>query len=237
MESFLNNTSCFLDDERWLRVMHSAICKDESLAGQQSLIFNLWGYLVSGPRLFMETIDIIFSPKTPPQCVIDELLERLMRARNGLLWWLSQARELAGGSRNGELESCGDDLTLFWPMFENSSLASGDITQLTLRGTYTMCHILKARLLYSLAPSRFRHLEVECQKWARKIIDLRPSASKDRGGKLIWSVFMSQRNWIAKEILETKDAWSEGWEGREGVIERWKFGAWCRAIGRKFPER
>jgi hypothetical protein len=234
MEAFLNNTSCFLAEEPWQQVIRSAIYDDESFADQKDLIFSLWSYLVHGPKLFKETTDMIFSANTPPPRVINDLVDRLVKGRNGLLHWMRQAQELIGWRRE-ELDGPGDGIALPWPMSENSGLGSNDATHLALQGTYTVCHLVKARLIYSLAPSRFHHLEAECQKLARRIIDLRQTPSKDPSKRLIESLFISQSTWIAKGILETKEAWSEGWETREGVIEKWKFEAWCRVIGRNFP--
>jgi hypothetical protein len=230
MEAFLSNTPCFLADDRWLQVMHSAIYSDEVFGDQKDLIFNLWGYLVHGPKLFKETTDIILSPTAPSQPIIEDLVERLMKSRNGLISWLGQARKVSC-PRNAVIESCGDSLPLPWPKPESGKLGPSYITQLALRGTYTMCRILKSRLLYALAPSRFHYLELECQNHASTIISRMQNSTKDEG--LIGTMFMSQSTWIAKGILETKDAWNDGWEGREGMIEKWKFQAWCSAIGRR----
>ena len=59
--------------------------------------------------------------------------------------------------------------------------------------------------------------------------------------KLVDALFMSEVVWMAKAVIETKDIWSEGLgdaylgECREdrGMIEQWKFKAWCKAIGRR----
>lgn len=234
MEAFLSNTSCFLAEERWQQVMRLAICNNESFADQKDLVLSLWGYLVRGPTLFKDTTEMIFSSNPPPQSAINGLIERLLNSRDSMLRWLSQLQQRTG-SRDGEPESFENGLTLPWSTFESSNLGSEYVTQLALRGTYIMCRILKGRLLFALAPSRFHHLEVECQDLAGRIIGQRQNSTKDQGGRHIWNFFMSQSTWIAYGILETKEAWSQGWEGREGMIEKWKFEDWCRVIGRKFP--
>lgn len=236
MEAFLNNTPCFLAEDRWLQVMHSAISHDESFADQKDLIFSLWSYLVHGPQLFMETTDMILSHDPPSQILIENLITRLEKSRNGLSWWLGQARKRTC-SEVAEVELCGDGLALPWPKPEVGKLSPAYVTQLALRGTYTMCYILKARLLYSLAPSRFRYLEIECQNLASRIINTMQDSTRDTEGAVVGSLFMSQSTWIAKGILQTKDTWSQGWEGHQGMIEKWKYEAWCRAIGRKSPLR
>jgi hypothetical protein len=66
-------------------------------------------------------------------------------------------------------------------------------------------------------------------------MSLRQNSTKDDSESLIRNLFISQSTWIAKGTVETKEIWSEGWEDREGVMEKWKFEAWCRAMGRKLP--
>ena len=216
--------------------MRLAICNDKTFTDQIDLVLSLWGNLVRGPGLFKETTDIIFSAGPSPPFVISNLIERLMNSRKNLLRWLSYAQQL-NGSREGDLERCEGGLALPWPTFENSRLGSGYVNQLALRGTYTMCYILKARLLYSLAPSQFHHLEIECQDLAGKIISLREELTKKEGSRLIGDLYMSQSTWVARGILETIEMCSKDWKEREGVIEKWKFEAWCRAIGRRFPTK
>ena len=236
MDAFLDNKACFLEQEQWRQVLRLATSGDESFADQKSLVLNLWAYLLHGPRMFRKTTDVIFEPSTP-QCIIDDLIERLLEARNGLLQWLHEAQALVGGTTAGKPESNEDNLDSSWcQMFETGAdWKHSNTTQLLLRGTFTMCHILKARLLYALAPSRFHHLEIECQKLAKDVVSSTQCRSTKGDKGLAWTSFASQSVWLAKGILATKQSWSEGWQGREGVIEKCKFEAWCKAIGRKCP--
>jgi len=78
-------------------------------------------------------------------------------------------------------------------------------------------------------------LEVECQDLAGRIIGLTQNSTEYEGKRFVWSLITPQGVWIANGILETKEIVSEGWEDRKGMMEKWKFEAWCRAIGREFP--
>jgi hypothetical protein len=106
--------------------------------------------------------------------------------------------------------------------------------QLALQGACLASRMLKARSLYALAPARFYHLEIECQELSERITALKDNISDDDGGA-IWSLFVSQCNWVARGILDTKDSWSDGCQHREGMIERWKFQEWCLSIGSVLP--
>lgn len=233
MEAFLTNTPCFLADERWLQVLRTAICRDISFSDQQDVALGLWGNLVIAPQVLKETTDLILSSEHAEPEVFDKLVERIMRARENLRLWLLKAHRLSE-SGHGPPEGLGDGLAFAWPRFEAGKHSSAYANQLALQGTCLMCRIFKARLLYALAPARFHHLEVECQELAERVMALERH-SPDEEGVAIWSLFMSQCTWIARGILETKDTWSDGCQHREGMIERWKFQAWCLSIGRFFP--
>ena len=106
------------------------------------------------------------------------------------------------------------------------------LVTVALWGTYVLCRILKARLLVALSPVRFHSLEAECQNLAGRILGLRRALTKDNGEQLRDHLFISQSIWIAKGIVETKNIWCERQEARDAMIEKWKFEAWCKAIGR-----
>ena len=233
MEAFLSNKACFLEEDRWQPVLRRAVFSDDNLASQHHLVFALWHHLFAGPRLLKETTDAIFNPSTP-EAIVEELIRRLLEARSGLAQWLNHARQLKRRTLNEELEESDEDSGSQCRMLEDDR-ESDNVVYLTLRGTFTMCHILKARLLYALAPSRFHHLEVECQKLSEEIVAANQDVDKDGDERLRWMSFVSQSVWLAKGIRETKQSWSEGWQERGGVIEKWKFEAWCKAIGRTFP--
>ncbi|KJR88932.1 uncharacterized protein SPSK_07254 [Sporothrix schenckii 1099-18] len=128
------------------------------------------------------------------------------------------------------------------------------VTQLSLWGTNIVCRILKSRLLVAMAPARFRALEAECQYLAARVMQLdagaaAAAANKSTGvgsglGDVLKTSFVSQNTWIVRGVLETKDIWSQDSDvsgdgngdcAEDKMIEKWKFEAWCRAIGRTLP--
>jgi hypothetical protein len=222
-----------LAEEKWVGVLRTAICNDESFTEQQSFTLALWGSLVIGPRVFKETTDVVLSPGPVDPKVVDSLVERIVRARENLRRWLVKSHE-----RDGPLDELPewleDGLTFDWPRHKVGKRSSAHASQLALQGSYLMGRIFKARLLYALAPARFHHLEVECQELAGRIMALKRHSPNEED-MAIWSLFMSQCTWVARGILETREMWSDGCQHREGMIEQWKFKAWCLSIGTFFP--
>ena len=222
--------------------MRSAIAGDDSFAGKHDLVFNMWSHLVGGPGVFKDVTDLICLPATQPapQSAIDRVIRRLRDERQKLVDWLEAAQQHAG-----LVVSTGEvwlNEFLFPQVQSVQATELGDgalhcpqqVTLLALRGTYILCRLIKARLLYALAPARHCDLEVECQNLAQRVMRLREDLALDKSRGLVGSFFMSQSAWVAEGILKTRASWSESWSG-DGTIARWRFEAWCRAIGRKFP--
>jgi len=170
------------------------------------------------------------SPGPVEQMVVDQLVEGIVRARKHLLQLLVNLHEQSG-VKDEWPECLEDGLAFTWPKLQGGRHSPAYANQLALQGTCVLCRLYKARLLYALKPARFHHLEVQCQEIAERIMALERHAP-DEEGMAIWSLFMSQCVWIAKGILETKEMWSDGCQNREGMIEKWKFQAWCESIGR-----
>ncbi len=233
MDAFINNKSCFLAEEQWLQVMHSAISKDESLAEQQDLVLGLWGHLVDGPKKFKQVTNLVMSPTPPTQSVVDGLIEEILETRGHLQYWAGIAQDQPS-LLSAELEICKQGTIFVRPIFHRGIGSSQHITQLALWGTYLLCRILKGRLLVALSPVRFHHLEAECQDLAGRIMGLRKALTKDESEQLLNHLLISQSIWIAKGIVGTEDIWRESRETENSMIEKWKFEAWCKAIGRNF---
>jgi hypothetical protein len=228
MEAFSANTPCFLAEKKWLRVLRTAVRNAGFSADQQSWALALWEGLVIGPQAFQETTDIILSEAPVERKRLDRVVDLMLFARERLLKGLVQSHLESGSSVDHELSArqVEDGLALALPMGEQRA-ASG---QLALQGACLLSSMLKARSLYALAPARFYHLETECQELAERIMALRERTDDEDSGA-VWSLFISQCNWVAKGVLETKDTWSDGCQYREGVmIEKWKFREWCLSI-------
>lgn len=213
--------------------MLSAIHRDESLAQQRDLVLGLWSHLVGGPQRFKEVTDLISSPTPPAQSAIDDLVEQILEERDALVYWVKVARRRSN-SPEEELEEGRYGAIFPRPPLEEGRPSSECATQLALLGTYLACRLVKSRLLVALSPSRFRGLEVECQYLAGRIMSLRLTPPENDGERLLQTLFISQSCWMAKGIVETKKSWGEEQEHQGPMIEKWKFEAWCNAIGRKF---
>ena len=235
MEAFSTNTRCFLSEKAWLRVLRTAIRHERSFSDQQNWALALWEGLVIGPQALRETTDIIMFADSVEQYRVDRLVDKMLYARERLLLWLIHSRP--NGSVDEELDRRLEDglaFTLPAPPNSRQGQSAAYANQLALQGACLLSRILKARLLYALVPARFHHLEIESQELSERIVALRDQIPDGDAGA-VWSLFTSQCNWVAKGILETKTTWSDGWQHHEGMIEKWKFQAWCQSIGSVFP--
>lgn len=213
--------------------MRSAIRSDASFIQLQDLALAMWSHITTGPGKFREVTDTILSPTPLPQAVIDAIIQYLLEDRESLLDWMERAQMLPD-LRDGDFEF--DEYGIMFPRltFEKGTSNTHLVTHLALWGANIMCRILKTRLLVAMAPARFHYLEIECQYLASKIMSLDQIAAEDNGNGLLQTSFISQSTWIARGVLDTKDIWSAEQGNSEDMIERWKFKAWCEAIGRKF---
>ncbi|KAL6879143.1 hypothetical protein J3F83DRAFT_725226 [Trichoderma novae-zelandiae] len=231
MSAFLNNTPCFLEQSQWQAVLREAVSEDTTLTNDREFALALWGGLIQMPRLFKDTTKLLLSSR-PPSCTeVDDLTERLLAKRRNLILWLSLVRKKpimqAGGLREDDY-----GVLVYSSDFDYRKLGPWCLTRLALRGTYAVCRMVKSRLLYAISPSKFHDLEVEAQEIAHRILHLKEEMASSKESSLLWNQFMAQGSWIAKAIVETKEAWGEK-EGRQGMISRWKFEEWNKAIGRK----
>ena len=231
METILNNTACFLNEGKWPELIKRAILRDETFDTHQDLMSMLWSALTIAPRLFRDTTRIVVADQLISQVDIEAVIEELVIARSNLIQWQILAEKKATMSCIG-LEWCGDGVAVRWPSFTNTKCDSVFKVQLAMYGTYAMCRIFKARLLYSLDPARFQYLEDESQALAKRVMEMEHQSNNEKN-RNIWSLFMSQSTWIAKSIIETKITWKIETHCGKGTIGRSKFEAWCSAIGRR----
>lgn len=106
------------------------------------------------------------------------------------------------------------------------------INPLEIEGTLILCRLMKLRLLFALAPARFYAMEIESQNLASQIMKLDEQLSEQKEGRIMGGLFMSQTTWIARATIETRDIWKTAVESK-GMIVKWKFEAWCYAMGRR----
>ncbi|EHK25946.1 uncharacterized protein TRIVIDRAFT_218117 [Trichoderma virens Gv29-8] len=232
MSAFLNNTPCFLEQPQWQAVIREAVNEETTLTNDKEFALALWGGLIEMPRLFKRTTELLLSPCPPPQKEIDDLTERLLAKRKNLVIWLSMIRKHPIVKTGG----LGEDeygVLVFPSDFNYRELGPWCLTRLALRGTYAVCRMVKSRLLYAVSPAKFHDLEVEAQDIAHRILSLKEGMASFKDSALVWNQFMAQGSWIAKGIIETKDAWGKEGEGHEGMLSKSKFEKWNKVIGRK----
>lgn len=112
------------------------------------------------------------------------------------------------------------------------------ITWKVLQGTYLLCCLVKTRLLFAMAPSRFPELESICQSLAQEAMSVAAQSNRDEKNRLIGGLFMSEIGWVAKSVVETADIWMDSLpesntdQRDNGMIEQWRFNEWCIAMRR-----
>lgn len=201
------------------------------------IVIKLWRTLGKGPNLFKEAADIILDPTSASPDVIEDLIQRLIEEHERLQEWLSLAVQYQYGSRiyrGQDLDYRAADLLRDY----NIGLLSSEehITWRVLQGTFLVCYLIKFRMLFALAPSRFPGLEADCQTLARDIIDVAAKFTSDEKEILVDGLFMSEIVWAARAVIETKDIWSENPMevtsdlNLNKTIDSWRFVAWCAAL-------
>ncbi|KAL7936540.1 hypothetical protein V8C35DRAFT_295778 [Trichoderma chlorosporum] len=228
-EAFLNNKLCFLTEEPWKRVLRAAICKDPSIPSEQAeLLHELWSSLIYGPNIFKLVTDLVLAPVAPRPSIIETTIKRIQRDLDHLKMWKGLLQQQKSAALHDSIDCDRSKRYTPWQI---------------LQGTYTMCSMLKRRLLNSLAPSRYPQVEFECQLLARLVMgtDSNPAAASKENG-LPRGLFMAQTVWVAKSILSTQSIWYEHETGigeagvqeaqPRSMIEKWKLRRWCKELGR-----
>lgn len=106
------------------------------------------------------------------------------------------------------------------------------VNPLEIEGTLIICRLMKLRILFALDPARFSATEIESQNLANQIMYFDKQLGEEKEGRIMGGLFMSQTTWIAKATIETYDMWKTEVESK-GMIAKWKFEAWCCAMGRR----
>lgn len=92
----------------------------------------------------------------------------------------------------------------------------------------------------ALSPFRFRDLETVRQKLSQEITSWKTNSNSYANLGLLGGLFVWQTVSMARVSSKTNVIWTEGWatraygrDGEEGMIEEWRFKAWCETIGLK----
>lgn len=240
-EAFLSNKLCFLAEEPWKRVLRAAICNDPSIPSTQSeLMHELWSSLIYGPNIFKLVTDLVLAPIEPRPSIIETTIKRIQRDLDHLDMWAGLLRR----QKSAAERICSKDSPLMASkLAADWGFSTRYMPWQILQGTYTVCSMLKRRLLNSLAPSRYPHIELECQWLARLAMGLDSNtATPSKENDLPGGLFMAQTIWVARAIVNTKSIWYETGTGinevgvqdrqQRSMIEKWKFRLWCKELGR-----
>lgn len=161
---------------------------------------------------------MITAAEAPSPQEYTALIEDMMSHNESLLFLtdLLQQRLAAADSRNEIMPG------------SNGS----QVNPLEIEGTLIICRLMKLRLLFALDPARFSAMEAESQSLASQIMYFDKQLGEEKEGRIMGGLFMSQTTWIARATIETYDVWTTEVES-EGMIAKWKFEAWCCAMGRR----
>lgn len=231
-------------EDRWLKTMKTSIAQYSlSSPGLADCVLDVWSYIVSLPALFKETTDLVLLSRPSSEFTIQGTINRLVNDLAILDIRLGAMRGSGVFSENGDVRKeasainpnvSGSDSYLHpeqnqpWPV---------------LKANYVMCWLIRARLLSALSPFRFHTLESKCQTWSMETVRWKLNSSKLVQSGLLGGLYMFQSVCVANSIIYTKDIWADGWtdnmneyianQENRGMIEKWKYKAWCQKIGRK----
>ncbi|UKZ61869.1 uncharacterized protein TrAtP1_003131 [Trichoderma atroviride] len=243
-ESFLNNKECFLTEEPWKKVLRAAICHDPTIPPEQSkLIYRLWSALIFGPNIFKMVTSLVLSSTPPAESEVEAAVEKLQKDLTYLRMWEDLLRQQEQGQtppHEDDVDSSSSMKFIFaaptWNKGKNS------MPWPVLRGTFMMCGMLKRRLLVSLVPSRFPHVEAEAQALADTTLERSTNPVARREDGLLGGLFLAQTVWVAEAVISTKNIWYgttadantlvPDKNAMGPMIEQWKFKIWCKELGR-----
>ena len=237
----MNAKPCFLEAERWQRVIQAAVRSDVLVPPEQALlVIELWAGLGKGPNLFRAVEDLVRSSLASPPGR-ESLIRDLIHEQEHLKEWLVLAEIYQYGSaRNLQRSLAHGAMALIRDYKSGRVPPEQQVTWRVLQGTYLLCLLVKSRLLYALSPGAFPELEASCQQVAHEVRTLVANSVKSADERLTGGLFTSEIVWVADSVIETSDAWRPGpaetsierARGDNGMIERWKIDAWCKAMGR-----
>ncbi len=246
-EAFLNGTTCFLHAEEWQRVIQAAVYNDPLVPRDQvGLVVKLWARLGRGPNLFKAVEDLVLSPTPVPAGKQEKMIERLIQEQEHLKEWLILGQQYQYGSTDNRWRGLREDATALLRDFPiREAPTEQRITWRVLQGTYLLCCSPQNAAAIRHESSRFPEFESTCQSLAEEIMSIANDSPDQQSERLIGGLFLSEVGGMAKAVISTREAWSEGLEqpsfgstrNDTGMIEQWKFEEWCRAMGRKIKPK
>ncbi|OCK85755.1 hypothetical protein K432DRAFT_448397 [Lepidopterella palustris CBS 459.81] len=228
-ESLLNNSSCFLEQPSWQRILPSMITTSDSPFSDRSpIVLSFWSRVMASASYFKDVTDLIYSQFSPsqPSPSQSELISRGLCRRESFFQWRQEFNALVKGIP-----------------YSRCPHAQKQYTKLSqVLGVYLSCLALLSRLIGAVSSSLRSELEDESQALAMEVARMEKEASSKSP---MAGFFLAQKMTIARSITDTADMWKDslgigcGNEEPgvgEAVIERWKFERWCTAMARTIPE-
>lgn len=243
-EALLDNTACFLMEDRWLKTLNASITQYSfSSPGLADSVLDVWSHIVNLPALFKETTDLVLSSRPSVQVTVQGIINRLVNDLAILDLRLDAIRERRVFHEDGDIRSAASTINPT-ASGNNDFLRPGQNQPWpVLKANYVMCWLIRARLLSALSPFHFHILESKCQAWSKETVRWRVDSSKLVQWGLLGGLYMFQSVCVANSIIYTKEIWADGWtntmnkyianQENRGMIEKWKYKAWCQKIGRK----
>lgn len=218
-----------------MEVIETAVRSDPVIPSDQiHLVIQIWHQLVTGPNAFRQVEDVIRNPGTIQER--NEIVSALATGLGRLQEWAVASQRYTYGEGEDEWKGLAESASR---MLEIDRLRipalQQSITWCILQGTFLLCCMIKARLLFALAPRQFAQAEVTCQAIAQTIAAAKEEPVTAESEKLMNGLFMSEVAWMSKAVLVSADAWADPSAVNEEskILEKSVFKKWCISMGRE----
>jgi hypothetical protein len=215
-ECLLKNERCFLEQKQWQEVFKSVIDEDAVITDRSEAVVTLLMNKCQIPGCAADVTGLICTNTPPSDSEIERITTKVRQLRTNFLNWNKKYKTIVA--------NCPD----MYPGSPNHD------SHCKVIANYLSCVMITSRLLAAISPSERKELELYSQWLAREMIDLEAQVRSSPT-----NLFMAQTMAVANAVIATKDDWLDGKvkgeDGKEGLIERRKLEAWCKAFGRKMP--
>lgn len=195
------NEACFLEDDPW----QNLIC---STAANQAYIrrgymgVSLLCLMTRIPRLMRDVTRVVNDRDGVAADALNSLAARIRRFRTSLKKWRANFEGMLPNLRHSQIGSPVTD--------ESFELQCANLTLQTLA----------CRMLSAICMDMAAALESEAQTYAAEVAD----AEREVAPRNVWAgLYITQKAAITGATVRTKHLW----KGDSGIIERWRFKAWC----------
>ncbi|ORY68291.1 uncharacterized protein BCR38DRAFT_422672 [Pseudomassariella vexata] len=218
-EALRTNEACFLEAEEWRVVFESAVVPEDIFTFRSPMCIVLWHLVFRMPGLFRDVSHAVChldSASSSSGTELECLSARLRQWRKDLMKWRNAFLSLLATSP---------------PPPDGGDYSEVPDNRSELLGTVLTLLIISCRLSGAMSTTRSREmLEEEAQMYAFELRKLNEDVALAKP----WAGFyLDQKTYVAEATLGTAAVWMEPGESGKGVVEKWRFEAWCRAIPRQ----